>query len=88
MVGTTPLDHAVDLKTALDKAGENRNELELFIEAAKKSYGNFGHRAAKFLIEGMPEEDLKKLNFEFLKENLNFAMKARMEFSWCKNLPE
>jgi len=88
MVGTTPLDHAVDLKTALDKAGENRNELELFIEAAKKSYGNFGHRAAKFLIEGMPEEDLKKLNCEFLKENLNFAMKARMEFSWCKNLPE
>ena len=88
MVGTTPLDHAVDLKTALDKAGENRNELELFIEAAKKSYGNFGHRAAKFLIEGMPEEDLTKLNCEFLKENLNFAMKARMEFSWCKNLPE
>ena len=88
MVIATPLNHAEDLKTALDKAGKNSNELELFIEAAKKSYGNFGYRAATFLIEGMPEQDLTQLNCEFLKENLSLAMKARMEFSWCKNLPE
>ena len=88
MAAATPIDHAMNLKTALDRAGENRNELELFIESAKKTHGDFGQRAAKFLIEGMPAKDLKKLDSEFLKENLNLAMKARMEFIWCKNLPE
>ena len=88
MTGATPYDNAMDLKMALDKAGENRIELELFIKAAKESHGDFGARAAKFLIKGMPEQDLKKLNYEFLKDNLNLAMKARVEFSWCTNLPE
>ena len=88
MAGATPYDNAMDLKMALDKAGENRIELELFIKAAKESHGDFGDRAAKFLIKGMPEQDLKKLNYEFLKDNLNLAMKARVEFSWCTNLPE
>ena len=88
MAGATPYDNAMDLKMALDKAGGNRTELESFIEDAKKSHGDFGERAAKFLIKGMPEQDLKKLNYEFLKDNLNLAMKARLEFSWCTNLPE
>ena len=78
MTGATPYDNAMDLKMALDKAGENRIELELFIEAAKKSHGDFGARAAKFLIKGMTEQDLKKLNYEFLNDNLNLAMQARV----------
>ena len=75
-------------QTALAKAGDNRSELEAFISAAKKTHGDFGHRAAVFLIEGMPESDLKKLDREFLTENLDLAMKARVEFPWCAKLPE
>ena len=41
MAAATPIDHAMNLKTALDRAGENRNELELFIESAKKNSRRF-----------------------------------------------
>jgi len=75
-------------QTALAKAGDNRSELEAFISAAKKTHGDFGHRSAVFLVEGMPESDLKQLDREFLTENLDLAMKARAEFPWCTKLPE
>ena len=75
-------------QTALAKAGDNRSELEAFISAAKKTHGDFGHRAAVFLVDGMPESDLKQLDREFLMENLDLAMKARAEFPWCAKLPE
>ena len=77
-----------EAQTALAKAGDNRPELEAFISAAKKTHRDFGYRAAVFLIKGMPESDLNKLDREFLTENLDLAMKARSEFPWCANLPE
>ncbi len=36
----------------------------------------------------MPESDLKQLDLDFLTENLDLAMKARVEFPWCAKLPE
>ncbi|MDP6794741.1 MAG: transglutaminase domain-containing protein [Verrucomicrobiota bacterium] len=76
------------LQAALAKAGDNRAELDAFIATAKKTHGDFGHRGAEFLVEGMPEADLKQLDREFLTENLDLAMKARAEFPWCAKLSE
>ena len=75
-------------EAALAKAGNNRIELQAFIAYAKEKHGEFGHRAAVFLVESMPETDLKQLDREFLNENIDFAMKAREEFSWCAKLTE
>ena len=89
LAGAVALGQAAEaLETALAKAGDNRAKLEAFVAAAKKSHGDFGQRAAVFLVEGMPEADLKQLDLEFLTENLDLAMKARSEFPWCAKLPE
>lgn len=88
IAGTTLLGQTTDIKSALTRAGENRAELELFIESAKKTHGDFGLRAANFLVSNMPEKDLIQLSSQFLKENLDLAIKARTEFTWCAKLPE
>ncbi|MDP6679779.1 MAG: transglutaminase domain-containing protein, partial [Verrucomicrobiota bacterium] len=89
LAGAVALGQAAEaFETALSKAGDNRAELEAFVAEAKKAHGDPGQRAAVFLIEGMPEADLKRLDREFLTENLNYAMKARAEFPWCAKLPE
>ncbi|WP_338690458.1 transglutaminase domain-containing protein [Haloferula helveola] len=59
-----------------------------FITAAKEKHGNFGEKAAKFLVEHMPEKDRESLSAEFLTENLDLALKARETFPWAKEVPE
>ena len=89
LAGTVALGQAKEeLEAALVKAGDNRAELEAFISTAEKTHSDLGQRAAEFLVEGMPERDLTSLNRQFLTENLDLAMKAREEFSWCAQLPE
>ncbi|MBC8244781.1 MAG: polyhydroxyalkanoate depolymerase [Verrucomicrobia bacterium] len=89
LAGAVALGQAAEaLEAALAKAGDNRAELNAFVAAAKKTHGDFGQRAAVFLVEGMPEADLRQLDREFLTENLDLAMKARSEFPWCAKLPE
>ena len=63
-------------------------EIEDFRAVAKEKHGEFGERAAIFLVEGMPPEDRGALKQEFLMENLDLALKARAEFPWAKELPE
>lgn len=52
--GTTLLDQQ------FRRAGTNAVHLKGFVEAAGESYGEFGQRAAVFLIEGMPQQDLSE----------------------------
>lgn len=59
-----------------------------FIAAAKKKHGDFGEKAARFLVEHMPENDKQTLSTEFLSENLDLALKARATFPWAKQVPE
>lgn len=59
-----------------------------FIARAKEKHGEEGERAARFLVENMPEADRDKLTAEFLGENLELALKARSEFPWAKEVPE
>ncbi|MBT8036740.1 MAG: dienelactone hydrolase family protein [Verrucomicrobiae bacterium] len=72
----------------LASAGKNAQEISGFIEAATKKHGVWGNKAALFLVEGMPENDLKSLEEPFLLNNLDLAIKAREQFPWAKNLPD
>jgi hypothetical protein len=60
---------------------------EFVVEAAAK-HGDVGERAARFLLEHMPEADRGKLAPAFLMENLDLALRARMEFPWARAVPE
>ena len=79
---------AAEWEERLGAAGKNGQELSAFVSRASEKHGDIGRRAAAFLVSGMPEYDLKVLKSDFLMENLGFAMKAREEFPWCKDLPE
>ena len=72
----------------LAAAGDNAVEISAFVKAARDKHGEFGERAAVFLVQGMPVVDLKNLKSDFLSENLSLALKAREEFPWVRGLPE
>jgi transglutaminase-like putative cysteine protease/pimeloyl-ACP methyl ester carboxylesterase len=59
-----------------------------FIADATEKHGAFGEKAARFLVEHMPENDRKSLSAAFLSENLELALKARGSFPWGKQVPE
>lgn len=60
---------------------------EDFISTAKAKHGAFGEKAARFVVENMPESD-RALGVDFLAENLDLAIKARETFPWAKEVPE
>jgi predicted esterase len=59
-----------------------------FIAHAAGKHGEFGEKAARFLVEHMPEADKAGLTAGFLIENLDLALKARATFPWAKDVPE
>jgi hypothetical protein len=80
--------HAASHLDALKRAGENRAEIEAFLELSRSQYGDFGGRAAEFLVTYMPDKDLESLDSSFLVENLKFALKARAEMPWGEQVAE
>ncbi|MDA7517878.1 hypothetical protein N8511_02910, partial [Akkermansiaceae bacterium] len=62
-------------------------QIESFLKEAA-TRGAFAEKAATFLVEHMPPEDVASLKKDFLIENLDLALKAREEFPWAKELPE
>ena len=73
---------------ALTFSGAVANVTGAFIEAAEKRHGDFGGKAARFLVEGMPTGDRDSLSLEFLMKNLEGALKTRSEFPWGKKVPD
>jgi len=59
-----------------------------FIAAAKARHGDLGQRAARFLVDHMPQSDRETLTTPFLEENLDLAFRARAEFPWGAGVPE
>jgi predicted esterase len=59
-----------------------------FIAQATEKHGPFGEKAARFLLEHMPETDKESLTTAFLLENLDLALQARTSFPWAKDIPE
>jgi hypothetical protein len=62
--------------------------VEDFVDGAKKAHGEAGERAARFLVEHMPDADRSSLGTEFLRENLDLAFQARTNFPWAASVPE
>ena len=58
--------HAASHLEALERAGENRAEIETFLELARSQYGDLGGRSAEFLVTYMPDNDLESLDSSFL----------------------
>lgn len=59
-----------------------------FIVAAEKKHGEFGEKAARFLVAHMPAADKANLSADFLIKNLDLALQAREKFPWAKEVPE
>ncbi len=72
------------LKAALEKAGENRAELEKAISSAPEDQT----AAVRFLIAYMPEDDLQSLSSDYILKNVDYAYKARAATPWGKEIPE
>ena len=62
--------------------------VEDFVDGARKTHGEAGERAARFLVEHMPDADRSSLGTEFLRENLDLAFQARTNFPWAASVPE
>lgn len=73
-----------ELKAALERAGQNRPELEKALKEAPEAE----RRGIEFLIENMPDRDLTALSAEFLLENSRLTWKALNESAWAKSIPE
>src|ERR1044071_7641127 len=73
---------------ALNALSIRATPLDEFIAAARKNHGPTGEKAARFLVENMPENDRTNLTEAFLTENLDLAFKARSEFPWAKQFPD
>ncbi|MBT3244283.1 MAG: transglutaminase domain-containing protein [Bacteroidetes bacterium] len=72
------------LDIAIEQAGDNAEEIKKAISESPAEQ----KEGMAFLISYMPERDLTSLGADFLLENVEYAYRAREEFSWCKNLPD
>ena len=66
------------------KAGENSVELRSAISRLDPDRVE----GLVFLIQYMPERDLKSLSSDYLVENVNYAFKARDDSEWAKSVPK
>jgi hypothetical protein len=69
----------------LDAAG---NAPEILRALRSYPSGSEGRKAAGFLIRHLPPADAALMGAEDIKEHVDYALKARAEFPWCRDLPE
>ncbi|MEZ6073508.1 MAG: transglutaminase-like domain-containing protein [Pirellulales bacterium] len=75
---------STSVATALERAGDNRPELERAVREVPVS-----HRAGmEFLVAYMPLRDLTSLPAEFLLENVEYAYRAYDESPWKDGVPQ
>lgn len=72
------------LNAALEKAGENRAELQKALDTVPEAQ----RKAVRFLIAYMPADDLTALSAEYILKNVDYAFKAREATPWGKDIPE
>lgn len=85
-LGASPQDDPeLVLAAPLARAGENRVELEAALRSLSTPEE---HTAITFLLEHMPEPDLRSLGAEFLVENVRGALEARRQAPWGEQIPE
>lgn len=72
------------LDNAFIKAGENADNLKKVLSNAPAQQ----KEGVAFLIAYMPERDLKSLSADILSENVEYAYKAKEQFSWAQTIPD
>jgi predicted esterase len=72
-----------DFEKALQRAGSNARELIVAVSIAPDE----ARADMQWLIQHMPESDLRSLKAEFLVENLQLALEAREATPWAKQVP-
>lgn len=72
------------LQAAFTAAGSNQAEMAKAIEQTPESQRAGMH----FLVENMPESDLKTLSSNFLLQHVNLAYDSRESASWGKKIPD
>lgn len=80
--GVPKVYHAL-LDDAFSKAGSHAEELKKALEECPTGQ----KEGIAFLIAYMPERDLKNLSGSFLRENVDYAYRAKERFAWAKELP-
>ncbi len=74
-------DEALNGRLAM--AADNRGQLE---DALRRVPAEQAH-ALHFLIENMPEADLRNLDADFLLEHIALAFRSRQEANWGADIP-
>lgn len=81
---SVPLIQSEITNSALLKSGENKSQILSAIENCKDE----NKEGLQFLLENMPERDLKNLNEKFLLENLEYSYKVLDSVKWGKRIPK
>ena len=81
--GGIPRKYRPLLEDALNRAGENRAEMERALNEAPRSQ----KEGMAYLISYMPQGDLDTLTADFLLKNVEYAYLARNRFIWTKEVP-
>ena len=83
-ISFSPAQEANPLNEALQRAGANAAELQEALDSVDPARRD----GLVFLIEHMPDRDLKSLRADYLLENVDFAYKARAAAPWGKEISD
>jgi len=78
-----PEEYRVELSKALDESGRSED-----IVALLESMSEAQQRDLAYLLVNMYEEDLRTMDLELLRENVEYAAMVRTKYEWAKSLPE
>lgn len=78
-----PEEYRTQLSKALDESGRSEDILAL-LESAPEAQ----QRDLAYLLVNMYEEDLRTMDLELLRENVEYAAMVRTKYEWAKSLPE
>lgn len=79
----TSTDYKRQLETVLDHSPRADSLRSLLHQTPRDE-----QKAMAYLIAWMPQEDRDTMSLNLLKENVEYACRARTEFSWTKTLPD
>lgn len=78
-----PEEYRTQLSKALDESGRSKDILALL-----ESVPEAQQRDLAYLFVNMYEEDLRTMDLELLRENVEYAAMVRTKYEWAKSLPE
>ncbi|MFZ1290452.1 MAG: transglutaminase-like domain-containing protein [Melioribacteraceae bacterium] len=74
----------IEINEILNIAGENLNQIKIAIKNCPENQ----KEGLQFLLQNMPDRDLKNLSSEFLLTNLNYSYKVLDSVKWRNQIPK